>query len=168
MQDQLLSVTSRPENAAAAANHSLAIQRRRGIFGAMRVSLYIALAAVAAALAAPAAAGDGMRCGSRLIRSGDARSEVRAYCGEPDDVQTRTILRRPVFDVQGRRVFFGDGLIEIPVETWTYNFGPNKLMRRVRFVDGLVDEVETLGYGYNDPRRGTYGYGNGNGSGGGG
>ena len=42
------------------------------------------------------------------------------------------------------------------METWTYNFGPNKLMRRVRFVDGIVEEVETLGYGYNDPQRGSY------------
>jgi hypothetical protein len=29
-------------------------------------------------------------------------------------------------------------------------------MRRVRFVDGIVEEVETMGYGYNDPQRGSY------------
>ena len=39
-------------------------------------------------------------------------------------------------------------MVEVPVEVWTYNFGPYKLMRRVRFVDGLVEEIETLGYGY--------------------
>lgn len=121
----------------------------------MRTALLIGLAALAGALAAPAHA-DGMRCGGRLIRDGDARAEVRAFCGEPADVQTRTILRRPVYNFQGRLVYSGDGLVEIPVETWTYNFGPNKLMRRVRFIDGIVEEVETLGYGYNDPQRGTY------------
>lgn len=121
----------------------------------MRIPLLAGLTVVAAALAAPAHA-DGMRCGGRLIRDGDARAEVRAFCGEPADVQTRSILRRPVYNLRGRMVYFGDGLIEIPVETWTYNFGPNKLMRRVRFVDGLVDEIETLGYGYNDPQRGSY------------
>lgn len=121
----------------------------------MRIPLLIGLAVFAAALTAPAQA-DGMRCGSRLIRDGDARAEVRAFCGEPDDVQTRSILRRPVYNLRGRLVYYGDGLVEIPVETWTYNFGPNKLMRRVRFVDGLVESVETLGYGYNDPQRGTY------------
>jgi hypothetical protein len=121
----------------------------------MRIALLLGLTAVAATLAAPAHA-DGMRCGSRLIRDGDARAEVRAFCGEPADVQTRTILRRPTTIIGGRIFFSGDGLIEIPVETWTYNFGPNKLMRRVRFIDGVVEEVETLGYGYNDPRRGTY------------
>jgi len=135
---------------------SFSIHETRAIVNAMRIPLLIGLAVVGAALTAPAHA-DGMRCGSRLIRDGDARAEVRAFCGEPVDVQTRTILRRPVYNFQGRLVYSGDGLIEIPVETWTYNFGPNKLMRRVRFIDGIVDEVETLGYGYNDPQRGTYG-----------
>lgn len=124
----------------------------------MRIPLLIGLTVVAGTLAAPAHA-DGMRCGGRLIRDGDARAEVRAFCGEPADVQTRTILRRPTYTIGGRIFYSGDGLIEIPVETWTYNFGPNKLMRRVRFIDGIVEEVVTLGYGYNDPQRGTYGPG---------
>jgi len=135
--------------------HSLSIHAARGIVSVMRIPLLIGLAAFAGVLTAPAHA-DGMRCGSRLIRDGDARAQVRAFCGEPDDVQTRSILRRPVYNLRGRLVYYGDGLVEIPVETWTYNFGPNKLMRRVRFVDGLVETVETLGYGYNDPQRGTY------------
>jgi hypothetical protein len=155
MQHQLLSAMS-PSPVRRHGAYSLAIQRRRGIVGGMRVSFYIALAVMAAAFTAPVHADDGLRCGQRLVRQGDPRSQVRAFCGEPDDVQTRTILRRPVYELQGRRVYFGDNLVEIPVETWTYNFGPNKLMRRVRFVDGLVDEVETLGYGYNDPQRGSY------------
>jgi hypothetical protein len=135
--------------------HSFAIHASSRILDTMRIPLLLGLTVAAAALAAPAHA-DGMRCGGRLIRDGDARAEVRAFCGEPADVQTRTILRRPFYNVRGRLVYFGDGLVEIPVETWTFNFGPNKLMRRVRFIDGLVDEVETLGYGYNDPNRGSY------------
>lgn len=138
---------------------SLAIHAPGCILDAVRIPLLVALAVIGTALAVPAHA-DGMRCRGRLIRDGDARAEVRAFCGEPADVQTRTILRRPYYNVRGRLVYFGDGLVEIPVETWTYNFGPNKLMRRVRFVDGLVEEVETLGYGYNDPNRGTYNAGN--------
>lgn len=134
---------------------SLEIHEPRGIVKIMRTLSLTALTVFAAAVALPAHA-DGMRCGSRLIRDGDVRAEVRAFCGEPADVQTRSILRRPTYLVGGRTVFLGDGLIEIPVETWTYNFGPNKLMRRVKFIDGVVDEVETLGYGYNDPQRGSY------------
>ncbi len=139
--------------------HSFAIHGIGGIVDTMRIPFLVGLTVVAAALAAPAHA-DGLRCGGRLIRDGDPRAQVRAFCGDPADVQTRSILRRPVYNLRGRRVFFGDDVVEIPVEVWTYNFGPNKLMRRVRFVDGVVDEVETLGYGYNDPQRGSYNAGN--------
>ena len=92
-----------------------------------------------------------MRCGNKLIREGDVRSLVRDFCGEPSDIQTRSILRRPVVNFNGRRRFLGDGLVEIPVEIWTFNFGPSKLMREVRFVDGRVEEIVTLGYGYAVP-----------------
>lgn len=95
---------------------------------------------------------DAMRCGSRLVTFGDTRAAVRNLCGEPSDVQTRTILRRPSYDLHGRPIYFGDGYIEIPVEIWIYNFGPYKLMRQVRFVDGRVDEIETIGYGYHEKK----------------
>jgi hypothetical protein len=93
---------------------------------------------------------DAMRCGSRLITEGATRTNVRQLCGEPSDVVTRTILRRPSYNLQGRIAYYGDGLIEVPVEVWTYNLGPYKLMRRIRFVDGIVEEIETLGYGYHE------------------
>jgi hypothetical protein len=113
----------------------------------MRVWLSVLIAAL---LATATAHADAMRCGSRLVSDGATRSEVRDFCGEPSDVVTRTILRRPFYNLHGRTVYFGDGLIEVPVEVWTYNFGPYKLMRRVRFVDGVVEEIETLGYGYHE------------------
>ncbi|MET0988891.1 MAG: DUF2845 domain-containing protein [Steroidobacteraceae bacterium] len=112
------------------------------------VPLLLTLAAVVASTT-PAFA-DAMRCGSRLVSEGETRDAVAAKCGEPADVQTRTILRRPYYDFHGRIVYYGDGLVEVPVEIWTYNFGPYKLMRRVRFVDGLVDEIETLSHGYRE------------------
>ncbi|HSN72908.1 MAG TPA: DUF2845 domain-containing protein [Steroidobacteraceae bacterium] len=105
---------------------------------------------VALTLAPSAVLGDSMRCGSKLIRDGDPRDAVVAKCGEPSDVQTRVVLRRPYYDFNGRIVYYGDGLVEVPVEIWTYNFGPYKLMRRLRIVDGLVEEIETLGYGYHE------------------
>ena len=108
-----------------------------------------ALIAATAALAIPATA-DGLRCGSRLVTQGDPRSKVRHFCGEPTDVQTHYIQRRPSFTAGGRFYSYGDGYVEIPVEIWTYNFGPYKLMRQIRFVDGVVDEIESLGYGYHE------------------
>ena len=108
-----------------------------------------ALAALLLAFALPASA-DGMRCGSKLMTTGDPRAKVLQFCGEPVDVQTRSILRRPTFDFGGRIYSYGDGFVEVPVEIWTYNFGPYKLMRQIRFVDGVVDEIESLGYGYHE------------------
>lgn len=99
-------------------------------------------------LASGAVYADALRCGNKLVSTGDTRTLVRQLCGEPYDVVTRSILRRPHYDLHGRIVYFGDGMIEVPVEIWTYNFGPYKLMRRIRFVDGLVEDIETLGYGY--------------------
>jgi hypothetical protein len=101
-------------------------------------------------LLAPLAHADAMRCGSKLVREGDPVSQVREFCGEPTDIQTKTILRRPYFDRLGRRIYLGDALEEVPVEIWTYNLGPYKLQRRVRFIDGLVDDIDTLGYGYRE------------------
>ncbi len=90
-----------------------------------------------------------MRCGSKLITEGVTRSEVAAKCGEPDEVITlRSVFRRPVIWDHGRPFFVGESYIEVPVESWIYNLGPNKLMRKVIFEAGIVVEIETLGYGY--------------------
>ena len=113
----------------------------------MRALISSALAALLLTLAVPASA-DGLRCGSKLVSTGDPRAKVRQFCGEPTDVQTRAILRRPTFGFGGRIYSYGDGFVEVPVEIWTYNFGPYKLMREIRFVDGRVENIETLGYGY--------------------
>ena len=109
----------------------------------------LAAAAVLLSLAAAGTArADGFRCGSRLVVEGSTRGEVLARCGDPADVERRSILRRPVFWRHGRPYYLSDDLVELPVEIWTYNFGPNKLMRRLRLEDGVVVEIETLGYGY--------------------
>jgi hypothetical protein len=115
----------------------------------MRALASCAFAALLLAFAVPASA-DGLRCGSRLVTQGDPRSKVRHFCGEPTDVQTHYIQRRPSFSAGGRFYTYGNGYVEIPVEIWTYNFGPYKLMRQIRFFDGMVDEIESLGYGYHE------------------
>ena len=104
---------------------------------------------VAGLLAATPAFADGFRCGSHLVTEGITRSEVAAKCGEPTEVVTmRSVFRRPVIWSNGRPFFVGEDFIEIPVESWVYNLGPNKLMRRIRFEGGVVTEIETLGYGF--------------------
>jgi hypothetical protein len=114
--------------------HSIAlrsslIHARKGslIFAMSAQKFWLAGALLAAALsAAPAQA---FRCGSRLV-------------------EHRSVWRQPVVWVHGRPYHLSSDQIEIPVESWVYNLGPNKLMRRLRFEDGVVVEIETLGYGY--------------------
>jgi hypothetical protein len=64
------------------------------------------------------------------------------FCGSPADVQHSVL-------VNGTTVRSGDGTrntvgAEVPVETWTYNRGPNQLTVRIRFQDGKVVAIETL------------------------
>jgi hypothetical protein len=90
------------------------------------------------------------RCGNKLVSKGDSRTEVAAKCGEPTEVSTqRSVYRRPVIWSHGRPYYVGQDFIEIPVESWVYNLGPHKFMRRVIFEDGMVADIETLGYGFN-------------------
>lgn len=104
----------------------------------------------AALLAAGPAAADSMRCGSKLMTDGDPANKVLAYCGEPAAIERREILR-PWGYQRGVTVHSS---YEVSVELWTYNFGPNKLMYRLRFEDGLLVDVETLTHGYRDASAG--------------
>lgn len=109
------------------------------------MSRLLALLLLSLMASAPAFA---FHCGSKLVHEGDTRGQVRAKCGEPAEVEVRSILRRPVSWVGGTPIFAGTDFVEIPVEFWIYNFGPNKLMRRLRFEGGELVEIETLGHGY--------------------
>jgi hypothetical protein len=61
--------------------------------------------------------GDARRCGSKLIENGDSIAAVKMLCGAP------TLLERS-FTVN-----------RAPVETWTYNRGPDQFLVRIRFVE---------------------------------
>jgi hypothetical protein len=78
----------------------------------------------------PGLATAGMRCGSKIIDKGTSSAEVTALCGPPAQVD------RTGADFQ--------------IEFWTYNFGPNLLMERVRIEDGVVVDVQSLGYGFDE------------------
>ena len=99
------------------------------------------------AVAAPGMA-DSMRCGNHLVVDGDSAGKLRSRCGEPASISRSTILRSPMVWLHGRSVHVGYGPVEVPVETWEYNFGRNRLILRVRIEDGLVARIDTLGYGY--------------------
>lgn len=94
-------------------------------------------------------ASDTMRCGTRIVSNGDGKDKVRALCGEPTSISFVGIQSAPryyygPYDYS----YFGPGVIEVPVEIWTYNFGSSRLLRKLRFVGDELDEIRTDGYGY--------------------
>lgn len=114
-------------------------------------------------LAGPALA---FRCGSKLVREGDPQAKVLKICGQPTSA-TRTTLYRSGIPLARETLAMSNGesrltvtrdelllhersVVEVQVEEWTYNFGPHRLMRVVRFEDGVVAATDHLGYGYLD------------------
>jgi Protein of unknown function (DUF2845) len=92
--------------------------------------------------AAPHVWGDAMRCGDKLVQVGDSMAVVKATCGSPADVQHSTVVSATTTGIgTGTRSTTG---AEIPVETWTYNRGPDQLMMSIRFSDGRVVSIDTL------------------------
>ncbi|MDH5276967.1 MAG: DUF2845 domain-containing protein [Gammaproteobacteria bacterium] len=126
-----------------------------------RPATNLVLAAVALLLlaASPAYA---FRCGSRLVSEGDHYTKVLKFCGEPIGIQERVIYRegltRPRVLVDGPNgirieqevLRYQRSYVEILVEEWTYNFGPHRLMRLVRFENGFVADIDQLGYGFRE------------------
>lgn len=104
----------------------------------------LGIAALSILTAAATASADSMRCGTKLLTDGDTLDKVEALCGPPAAIERREILR-PYGYNRGITVHSS---YEVSVELWTYNFGPNKLMYRLRFEDGLLVDVDTLSHGY--------------------
>lgn len=117
-----------------------------------RLPLLLTACTLAGMAATPAVAQDSLRCGSKLVSRGDGKDKVRTLCGEPTDVSLQGIVQRaPRYEYgygYNRYVYYGPGWIEMPVEIWTYNLGPNKLLRKLRFVGDELDRITTDGYGY--------------------
>ena len=101
------------------------------------------------ALAAGCAHADGFRCGNKLIVEGDTILKVAAACGNPAYVEHSSIVRSSASLWGFGRPGISQSEAEIPVEVWIYNLGPSKLMRKIRFEDGIVIRIETLEHGYN-------------------
>lgn len=109
------------------------------------------LMALATLLAASGAqADDTMRCGNRLVATGDGKDKVRTLCGEPTAVTfAGTVGRRSGYTYGSYDYsYFGPTWVELPVEIWTYNLGSHKLLRKLRFVGDELVEIRTDGYGY--------------------
>jgi hypothetical protein len=99
-----------------------------------------------------------LRCGSRLVKEGMDESRVIDLCGEPVSrrrlgyVLRPYILKRPagILGMHSTRHVYSGFHEELMVMELTFNFGPRKLMRIVRFEGGLLTSIRTAGYGYRE------------------
>ena len=97
----------------------------------------------------PGLASAAVTCGNRIIDRGTSSAEVTSFCGPPTQVDRTAAYRRGVITTDRDSEPTGIGA-DVQIEFWTYNFGPNQLMERLRIEDGVVVEVQSLGYGFND------------------
>ena len=113
----------------------------------------ISLACMAFLASDPANA---LRCGSRLVKDGMHESEVKAICGKPVSERHLGYVLRSHFDrTHGLTTtrYYGGYYREVLVTELVFNFGPRKLMRKMRFEGGILVSIETIGYGYRKNRK---------------
>ncbi|HEX2138757.1 MAG TPA: DUF2845 domain-containing protein [Woeseiaceae bacterium] len=106
----------------------------------------------------PGGAAHALRCEGKLVLEGMLQIEVVEHCGEPTAVRERgfvvrawtpmELMRRP--DAEGVRFGPGNFYQHLLVTEFIYNFGPSRLMRKLRFEGGMLTDIETLGYGYHE------------------
>ena len=80
-----------------------------------------------------------LRCGNKLVDIGDRKIEVLEKCGKPvfvENWQEEVIVYRGRLERQIRRISSTD------IEEWTYNFGANRFIYFLRFVNGRLNRIE--------------------------
>lgn len=104
-----------------------------------------------------------LRCGHYLVQSGDYKADVYDKCGEPDYYDSHYERRGRTsygdvnqFGFDGRHQFprsnFNYGQsnyqeIEVLVEELTYDFGSSRFRQLLRFENGRVTDIVSIGKG---------------------
>jgi len=103
--------------------------------------LYLSVVVLIGLALWPVADAEAMRCGGRVVSTGDFDFQVRERCGEPHWVETRReLLTQGAWGPVERRQ-------ERVIEDWYYDRGSNALVQRLVFVDGRLSRTESAGYG---------------------
>jgi Protein of unknown function (DUF2845) len=95
----------------------------------------LALVAVSLGAGGVAASEDSsLRCGQRLVELGDHKIDVLGKCGVAT-LTDRWIEKETAGELR-------------TVDEWTYNWGPQQMVRVLRFVDGRLAHIDVGDYGY--------------------
>ncbi len=83
---------------------------------------------------------DSLRCPEtdRIIHDGDTFAEVLSICGEPQFRNESAVVLRRINRFES---------VAIPIEDWTYDFGPNKFIQFLRFEGGRLKKITHGSYG---------------------
>lgn len=102
------------------------------------IVLFAALLFVAATVAR---ADNNWSCGSRIVSTGDTKSEVMLKCGEPTWKDTHVSEH---YEKYRGNVIGGS----VQTEVWLYNLGPSQLTRMLYFENSKLVRIETGEHGY--------------------
>jgi hypothetical protein len=99
-------------------------------------------------------------CNSNVVDTGLNKADVLVKCGPPSTRELRTEKRTVRIRNSGYRntgpssqggmpgpIVEQERTVELHIEEWVYNFGPNQFMQRLVFEDGVLITVRDLGYG---------------------
>ncbi len=81
-------------------------------------------------------------CDGDEIKKGYTQYEILQRCGEPFFKDSRSEERLSAVDKHSNR------LVEIRVDEWTYNFGPDQFLRILKFENGRLVDIETGDRGF--------------------
>jgi hypothetical protein len=114
-------------------------------------SMKTSLALIGLLLAPSLLFAESIRCGSQLIEKGSTSADLLEYCGKPARVVKNGTVNGLIGNTHTAGGITSQATGDFEIETWTYDFGPNQLMERVRIENGIVVQIDSLGYGHNQP-----------------
>ncbi len=80
-------------------------------------------------------------CKGGIASNGDTKADVIAKCGEPAGRDSRQEELVEKIDADTKRKTI------ITIDEWTYNPGPDRLMRVITFRNGRLTDIRETGYG---------------------
>jgi len=93
-----------------------------------------------------------LRCGNRIVEVGDHQSKVFKLCGKPDWIHSRQYDQIASLGSEHyhrhevtHRVEISQEIVEeTRIDEWFYDFGSNRLERRLTFENQILDKIETF------------------------
>ncbi|MCV2352663.1 DUF2845 domain-containing protein [Paucibacter sp. B2R-40] len=123
----------------------------------MKIKPVLLAASLALSLLAHAPSAWAFRCNSYVIDAGLHKAEVLKKCGPPSTqdarLERRIIRVREYQQATTRQAGAVSNSVEVEreiqvsIEEWVYNFGPQQFMQLLIFEDGRLKTVQDLGYG---------------------